>query len=169
MANTVTNLLTLRGSRDQLERFQQAAARDGRAISVENFLPIPAQLEDFPSSQQTTAEQAQLNTRYHGEPDRYQWLMRHWGTGSDASGTHLTQREDSLEYFFLTRNSPFSPNVWETVAARFPALTLDMTYDEPLMELTGKLHAEDGAVTHAEYRRYTEEESEAMWGRPATA
>ena len=167
MSNRVSNKVTLTGDRAELDRFQATAMSRDNPFSMNNFVPVPEDLPPYSANQ--TLDEAALMTRYHGQPNSFQWKMEHWGTGRDADIVRVEDYGDSLTYRFITAWTPFSENAWATIAASFPTLEISMEFDEPLKGITGWLKAEGGVVTANISREYTPQEAAAMWGSPAIA
>ena len=128
MPNWCINKLTITGKEDDLIKFKIQAKGIETDLCLDNFVPMPRELED---------------TRSPGPwPNWYDWRISNWGTKWDVEG-HLTlESENILIYEFDSAWSP--PIYWiPKVSSLFPELSFELYFKEAGMCFQGSMVAKE--------------------------
>jgi len=148
MPNWCFNHLHITGSKEDIAAFKLACKKPGAddkdenaKFSFEGILPTPQELLD-----------KEDNT---GGQDWYHWRCENWGTKWDASDIDFDDGEDYINVNYSTAWGP--PIQWvETIAAKFPRLKFEGSYEESGNDCYGKFEGAEGCLdvtdqTHYDY------------------
>ena len=125
-----------------IELFRDKAVGEDTELSLNNFHPMPRELECTvsPSSPRNKA----LIDKY-GADNWCDWCTRNWGTKWDVQAVLEAEGEGYLEYSFQSAWSP--PLEWlEKVTWDYPGLSFRLKYEEEGAGLIGVATAEEGNV-----------------------
>ncbi len=136
--------------RTQLRAFRERAKSAGNAeneasdLSLEQFLPTPAELMAHQSPQRDTKLAAEFTKKY-GADDWYNWRVKFWGIKWDLSDVSADTDEDSerAEYDFTT---PWGPptEAFTAISKLYPFLEFRLKYDESGMAFMGAAIIQNG-------------------------
>ena len=159
MPNHCTNTLTIKGPAEILASFERKAKGEQEIFDVDNFLPMPQELRGN-TSPSWNPEQDERMLRKHGAKDWHDWALLNWGTKRGAYEAETVRHDGlTLQYCFYTAWGPLGENLMEEISRKFPALRLELKYEEPGMAFKGKTVAESGILTESWSRNMTEEEA----------
>jgi len=145
MPNWCDNILRLKGSQEDVERFYEENTvnvdkKDGikkRALSFAASVPADGKID--------VAELRKRNPDMKVFPDWYLQQSDAWGCKWDVSADDCTISKDCTRYSFRTPWCP--PHAWlRTIGMFYPTLKFSLDYDEPMMELTGTLRVEGNSI-----------------------
>lgn len=156
MSNRVANRLIVRGLRPDLAALRAELSSAERSLDFAAHLPVPPEIEARASAPAAAidlgAGPEQLDPQWGPnrrelalaqgiwQPlDGHYWRLRHWGAGQPQYvRRHSRLDRGRLTYHFDTGDSP--PLGWlMNVAPRFPELTFDLVYAEPLNRVAGRV------------------------------
>ena len=150
MPNQCMNILQVQGNPDQVQAFREMAAGEKSALDINNFIPMPRELEDTTSPNRNESEAAELRSKY-GAPNWYAWAQSNWGTKWGAYDITVEELTDNLlEYTFCTAWSPFSDAALQAISAKAPGVQLSLEYSEPGMMFKGRCLAQDGEILESD-------------------
>lgn len=116
MPNSCSNVLSIAGPPDQLERFQAAAECGEGLVSFESLFPL---LDDGWSAE-----------------EKHRWIWQNRLVCPPRLRTSSTGTHDRLVYEFVTAWSP-SIELIERIALEYQELTFELRYCEPAMAKCG--------------------------------
>jgi hypothetical protein len=130
MPNWCSNEVEINGSPESLAVFAQEIQSDEQGLSMERFIPTPAEL---------LAEDA--GTAW------YQWRADNWGTKWDIGKEDLFADYDE-EYITFSYPTAWSPNVefWTFMSKKFPEVSIVHHYEEAGMCFKGVATYKAGEV-----------------------
>ena len=128
MPNWCSNELIIIGKEDDLIKFKIQAKGTNTDLCLNNFVPMPKELED---------------TRSPGPwPNWYDWRIYNWGIKWDIEGHLIGESESILIYEFDSAWSP--PTNWiSKVASIFPELSFELYFKESGMCFQGTMIAKE--------------------------
>lgn len=131
MPNWCDNKLTVTGSVEAIRRFVEAAECGKGHLSVQQFIPLPEELEV------TIADNQQLN-----------YMVFVVGTKWDLEAVRVLKRKPNrMEYYFATAWSP--PGEWiKTISREFPELSFKLWYEETGNGFRGEVLVQNEAVVY---------------------
>ena len=114
MPNWCSNTITIRGEKEDIDRFESFLNEGGGKEWFTFFRPLPNELEDTTAS--FTAEQNQELIEKYGHSDWYSWSVENWGCKWNCDAQDWTREGDTISFWF---DSPWAPptNLYETIAA----------------------------------------------------
>ncbi len=77
----------------------------------------------------------------------YDWRIDHWGTKWDLSDVELVREPGQVWLHCLSPWGPPLPALL-AISRRYPALKLHIHYEEPMMELAGRVSCKSGKEQH---------------------
>jgi hypothetical protein len=148
MPNWCFNRLYVTGSKEDITAFKLACKKPGAddndenaKFSFEGILPTPQELLD----KEDNADP--------GMPGWYNWRCENWGTKWDASDVDFDDNEDYINVNYSTAWGP--PIEWvKTIAAKFPGLKFEGSYEESGSACYGKLEGAEGRIDVTEQTHY---------------
>jgi len=154
MPNWCENTLTVKGPNKTVKKFIKTAKARGTALSLNKFVPMPADLENTraPSLNATKHQRAQnkrLRNKY-GFDNWYDWRLHHWGIKWDVTAELV---ENIIGYASYLFDSPWGPpETWlDTIAKQFPDLKFTLKYSEPGMGFHGCRIVKNTKIIHDAY------------------
>lgn len=179
MPNHVGNRLYVRGDAEQLQEFGiEAMGHDGRkneALDIENFVPLPKELEGICSGFTTidgikyekwreikkadgttdnvgiTKEEENRLTKKYGAASEYDWRSSILGTKWGTYESSLEKTKDGeVAYDFQTAWSPFSAEVLMLMSKKYPTLEFEYKFAEQGGGFYGKYEAKAGVIIDEE-------------------
>lgn len=165
MSNLCENHLWVNGSKKDLALFRRTAAGKDDVICVQNFIPLPENLEkeckrltkelsEMPDDQK---RKVQKRYKLHSSDTTISpsgWAMAHWGTDRVLQETALLEEENGLHFWFLSAWAPPIRAV-EKMAVMFPRLHFTLKYAEPDNDYEGMREYEKGKEIDSEDGPYT--------------
>lgn len=156
MPNHCCNILRVRGSAQELKRFEEFAKGfgpwwDGKqpkpneavALDLNQFVPVPVYI--------IRARKNNMSNAFNS--GGYEWVCDNWGTKWGCYDISVSRDEpDCLRYDFMTAWAPFSTGVLEAMAERFPTLEFELKYGESGVGFAGILRAADGGIELNDFR-----------------
>ncbi len=144
MPNWCSNKLTIKGNEEDLIEFKIHAKNIYTDLSLNNFIPMPKELE---------------NTQSPGPwPNWYDWRLLNWGIKWDVEAHLIDESKNMLIYEFESPWGP--PTIWlKKVAFIFPELSFELYYKEPGMCFQGTMSAK-GELSIDQEEDYYEESDE---------
>ena len=166
MPNYCNNNLTIKGDVKSMREFYDYVGPLDRNFNMTNLLPMPTELENTHHpvsfhvqstkeilSENGTVEKIQINEnnqteqefmdhcKYledkYGADNWYDWCYENWGCKWDIDDLSIDSQTD--EEACISYVTAWNPN-YEFISSlglKFPNLTFELEYDEPLMELAG--------------------------------
>ena len=129
MPNYCQNRLRVIGNKEVIAQFKNKAIgpEKGRDLSLNNFVPMPKELENTPMPQDTKKAISKKLIKKFGVDNWYDWCLKNWGTKWDIDADLVSEDDDMLEYIFDSAWSP--PVKWlEKVAKLYPDLKFNLRY-----------------------------------------
>ena len=128
MPNYCSNSITVKGSVEDLEKFQRFVStdrsQDGSSLDFEQFCPPLAKAQDF------------------FDAFGYNWCLAFWGTKWNTHDTDVKiEDQEGLKYGLTTANSPPCEVVVQ-MSCMFPELLFELSYDEPCECFQGDFHCQ---------------------------
>src|SRR5579859_5771119 len=148
MPNVCYNELTVKGPKEEIDRFLEAAIgkpvppqAEGMPLSLQSLFPMPARLDAIDP----------VGPYDEGE-NWYTWRVENWGTKWDVMETSVFRRIDAGEacIAFGTAWSPPEKAFTKRIALDFPKLTFVLHFDEPGMGFAGEREWRGGTLTRSE-------------------
>lgn len=121
MPNWVTNILEIKGSREDLDQLIQVVRSEKFEFNFNKVIPYPEEYARL------DAEGGEIAQGYNS--GGYEWCEENWGTKGNALEVSVKKENEVLVYMFDTAWSPSLP-VTEELSARFPSLTLTHRFIE---------------------------------------
>ena len=120
---------------------------------------MPEELESGPERPGDDPELAERLRAAHGYPNRHEWQLGEWGA---RSGPYEASMErpgpDRATYRFCTAWSPLGMKLIAAMSGQFPALGLELSYDEPGLGFRGVTAARGGKIIRDSCENYVEGE-----------
>lgn len=132
MPNWCTNILTVSGPADSLDKFFQTVTAGKEGLDFNTTVPMPPGLEkdlyNLPEEEQKRIKAE--NLKKYGSEDWYNWCVNNWGVKWNAS--EVSDREDVEGGQRLTFSTPWGPPVYWmlTTSKIFPDLTFSEYFDD---------------------------------------
>jgi|GEM_PF-1891736 len=138
------NNLRLRGDGAQLEELREAVAGPGGALDFERVDPTPAELAGRRPDPGTVALAAMCGAAEAEDPCA--WRAAHWGCirPADSESVHLEDTEPGVLAYRLSTPWSAPDGIATTLAARFPALTVELSFLQPARGFAGVVVFEGG-------------------------
>jgi hypothetical protein len=153
MPNWCDNTLTISGTKEDLEEFKNKAKTDKEVLSLNNFVPMPKELDidsgSFSGDKKTEMEKIyKENEKKYGYKSWYEWCVENWGTKWEVMDADILNEEDDyIDYRFDTAWSP--PTEWlQKVAKQNPNLNFKLVYREDGMGFMGADYYEGGELVN---------------------
>ncbi len=147
MPNNCENTLTITGPQEDIQAFRETARSENCLLDMNNFVPMPEEIRNTKFSNQDEELSQKLMDNY-GAPDWYEWANQNWGSKWGPYETTVEEDSDtSIRYQFLTAWAPLNKNAITAMSSRFPALRLEMEYEEPGIGFGGRCTALAGKIT----------------------
>lgn len=144
------NNLVARGATEQLEGLREAVAGPGGALDFERVDATPPALLGRRPDPGAVMIAALCGAAEAEDP--YSWRGAHWGCTrpADPDSVHLEDSEPGVLGFRLS--TPWSPpeGIAATLAARFPALRVELAFFHPARGFAGAIAFEGGAEVSRE-------------------
>jgi hypothetical protein len=138
------NNLWLRGDARQLEELREAVAGPGGALDFERVDPTPPELAAHRPDPDGAMIAALCGAAEAEDP--YAWRGAHWGCTrqADPASVRIEDTEEGVLSFRLS--TPWSPpeGIAATLAARFPALVVELAFFHPARGFAGAIAFEGG-------------------------
>jgi len=171
--NWCENNLTVKGKKSDLEKFEKKARNKEEVFSLNNFIPMPEELnrtssptsivsakeyKEFLKKQESEQKDKKSFIHYvitkkmskdfiekYGYDNWYDWRICNWGIKWDVSATSKGKNKNKLTYYF---DSPWGPPIiaMEKISKLFPALYFTFSYDEPGMNYKGSFSVKNGKL-----------------------
>ena len=146
MPNHCSNKLILCGPEEDLKEFMEFAKTDESELDINNFVPMPEEIRNTPTSNKDIDHTEYLKSKY-GFISWYDWAFNNWGTKWGAYREEVSDiQNDTVSYFFSTAWAPFNEGVLEAMSEKFPRIHFEMKYAERGMGFWGIMKAKDGIV-----------------------
>lgn len=158
MPNNCHNAMRVTGPHQALEDFADLAHGRYSAFQVNNFVPMPQEINAAPSPNRNEEQVNRLIRKYEAS-NWHDWAINNWGSKWPAYNTHLeTQGASALLYTFDTAWTPFNAQVFLAMSRRFPELAIELHYFDQLMRFKGRRTLYGGKITHESQDSMTREE-----------
>ena len=153
------NNLVARGDARQLEELREAVAGPGGALDFERVDSTPAELAGRRPGPDAAMIAALCGAAEAEDP--YAWRGSHWGCTRPADPDSIRLEDTDEGVLSFRFSTPWSPpeGIAATLAARFPALAVELAFFHPARGFAGAIAFEGGV----EVRR--EESEEPSWVR----
>jgi hypothetical protein len=138
------NNLRLRGDADQLEEVREAVAGTESAFDFERVDPTPPELAGRRPNPRTVALAAMCGAAEAEDP--YAWRAAHWGCirPAERESVHLEDTEPGVLAYRLSTPWSAPDGIAATLAARFPALRVELSFLQPARGFAGVVAFEGG-------------------------
>lgn len=138
------NNLRLRGADAQLEELREAVAGPGSALDFERVEETPAELAGRNPDPGTVALAAMCGAAE--AEDSYAWRAAHWGCirPAERESVHLEDTEPGVLAYRLSTPWSAPDGIAATLAARFPALKVELAFLQPARGFAGVVAFEGG-------------------------
>ncbi|HWC48506.1 MAG TPA: hypothetical protein VG448_06470 [Solirubrobacterales bacterium] len=138
------NNLRLRGADAQLEELREAVAGPGGALDFERVNPTPTELAGHTPDPGTVARAAMCGAAEAKDP--YAWRAAHWGCirPAERESVYLEDTEPGVLAYRLSTPWSAPDGIAATLAARFPALTIELSFLQPARGFAGVVAFEGG-------------------------
>lgn len=136
--------LRLRGDDAQLDELREAVAGPGGALDFERVDPTPAELAGRTPDPGTVDLAAMCGAAEAEDP--YAWRAAHWGCirPADPESVRLEDTEPGVLAYRLSTPWSAPDGIAATLAARFPALTAELSFLQPARGFAGVVFFERG-------------------------
>jgi hypothetical protein len=138
------NNLRLRGDAEQLEELREAVTGSESALDFERVDPTPVELASHRSDPGTVALAAMYGAAEAKDP--YAWRAAHWGCmrPADPASVHLEDTENGVLSYRLSTPWSAPDGIAATLAARFPAISVEFSFVQPARGFAGAVAFEGG-------------------------
>ncbi len=138
------NNLCLRGDADQLEELREAVASPRSVLDFERVDPTPAEVASRRPDPGTVTLAAMCGAAEAEDP--YAWRAAHWGCmrPADSESVHLEDAEEGVLSYRLSTPWSTPDGIAATLAARFPAISVELAFLQPARGFAGAVAFEGG-------------------------
>ncbi len=138
------NNLQLRGEGELLAEVRQAVGSPGIPFDFERVDPTPAELASRRPDPGAVALAAMCGAAEAEDP--YAWRAAHWGCirPADSESVHLEDAGEGTLRFRLSTPWSAPEGIAATLAARFPALSVELSFFHPALGFAGAIAFEGG-------------------------
>lgn len=174
MPNWCDNELTVKGKKEELNKFKEFAKTKEGVLDEEKFIPYPEEYRERDrlagrydelknKKNKTKEEEAELVIlsleAEHGwikdgfNMGGHEWCCANWGTKWGICHSELKEEdENELFYYFDTAWSPPIPIIIK-MSEMFPKLKFNLKYYEGGMRFCGSMELKEGCITKDKYNR----------------
>lgn len=144
------NSLVARGDDGQLEALREAVAGPGGALDFERVDPTPPELAGRRPDPDAAMIAALCGAAEAEDPCA--WRGAHWGCTRPADPDSVRIEDTEGEVLSCRLSTPWSPpeGIAATLAARFPALRVELAFFHPARGFAGAIAFEGGAEVSRE-------------------